>query len=95
MAITKRELIQATRALSKAERSEFIAELSRAGNVAGTAEANRFWEKLPIDEPMTEGQRIVRGVGDLQASFWPEDENIDDFVAFVRRQREADRTAGS
>ena len=50
-----------------------------------------FWVRHEAVESFPGDPPVIRDIAELRATFWPEDEAIDDFVTFVRQQRAADR----
>ena len=60
-----------------------------ARNVEGRrarGDAASFWDWSPTPEELAAAQGVnpVANVDDLYGDFWPEDESVDDFMAFVR-----------
>lgn len=51
--------------------------------------AGAFWQPQPLTYYL-KNQQAIPGIDGLDTDFWPEDESIDDFVAFVRQQRRED-----
>lgn len=51
---------------------------------------DNFWQPKPLSHYL-QNRPPLRDITDLAADFWPEDESIDDFIAFVRQQRREDR----
>ena len=47
-----------------------------------------FWEHPTIEElAKQQGVKPVEKFGDLLGNFWPEDENIDEFIEWYRKRR--------
>lgn len=58
------------------------------------AESANFWASRSIDELAAEQHvQPVTTLADLAMPDWPEDETADDVIAYVRSQREPDRTS--
>ncbi len=53
----------------------------------------RLAGQLPDAVELARIQRVspVRDVAELKADFWPDDESVDDFIAYTDRQRREDR----
>lgn len=57
-------------------------------DVSATAAARKELERLAAEQ----GVRPIINFDSLKADFWPDDENVDDFVRTVReRRRESER----
>lgn len=69
--------------LSKTSHAKSVSELP----VDLAAKAGVFWQPQPLSYYLKNQQTIP----DMdETDFWPEDESIDDFVAFIRQQRRED-----
>ena len=52
-----------------------------------------FWTRRSVNDVGVSEPPHIGDIAEMKASFWPEDENVDEFLAFVRQQRNADRDA--
>jgi hypothetical protein len=69
--------------ISKSQGTENLNQLP-----AGLAEkTGTFWQPQPLTYYLKNKHADITA---LNADFWPEDESIDDFVAFIRQQRRED-----
>jgi hypothetical protein len=89
------DILAAARSLPRAQQLEVLRRL--AESLSGTdaaleAAALGFWASRSLDE-LAEGQPIAVGADlrTLAMLAWPDEESTDDFIAFVRGQRHADR----
>ena len=92
MALSKRELIEPARGISgsdeRADASEFI---ECEGMRAAVSPSHGFWTRPHIEDGGPGEPPVIQNITELRASFWPEDESVDEFVSFVHQQRAADR----
>jgi hypothetical protein len=84
--------IAAIRPLSIAERQQLLQILTQ-NNSAPTAElktlSDEFWQGTPLNQLLaTQRPTIVHNIKELAADFWPEEESIEDFLTFLRQQRQ-------
>ena len=86
-------IINSVQQLSHSEQAELIQVVSQSLNKQQqTIVHNQFLHPKTLEEIMAEGgPKRARKLSDLKADFWPENEPIDDFVAFVRKQRAESR----
>lgn len=90
-----REALEAARALSPEDQLALLNELERS--VARTSSAlerelerstSRFWHGPSIEEIIeAQGVKPVTDLDSLKSGAWPEDESIDDFLAYLYQER--------
>jgi hypothetical protein len=52
--------------------------------------STQFWEGTTLNQLLaTKTPASVHNIKDLVADFWPEEDSIDDFLTFLRQQRQA------
>lgn len=91
------DILAAVRGLPPREQQEVLRRLTES--LAATSSpvdlaANDFWSMRSVDELAQEQQ--VAPVTDIQVLAlpdWPEDESVDDLIAYIYGQRHADRKA--
>ncbi len=84
--------IAAIQPLSPAERQQLLNYLIQ-GNSAPTANlkamSTQFWQGNTLEQVIsTQPPTTVHNIEDLAADFWPEDDSVDDFLDFLRQQRQ-------
>jgi hypothetical protein len=86
--------IAAIQPLSTTERHQLLQILIQ-GDSSATSQAElrtlstQFWQGTPINQLLTTQTPItVNNLKDLAADFWPKEDSIDDFLAFLRQQRQ-------
>ncbi len=49
----------------------------------------QFWQGIPLQQLRTDQTPItVQNLKDLAADFWPAEDSVDDFLTFLRQQRQ-------
>lgn len=85
--------IEAIQPLSLIERQQLLQILAQIDAkqsdtqdfAASTAE---FWQGNSLEEILAaQSPKTVHSLKDLAADFWPEDEPVEDFLAFLKQQR--------
>lgn len=80
--------------LSFTERQQLIETLLQSDLCYNTATelrklSTQFWEGTMLNQPLaTKSYASVHNIKDLVADFWPEEDSIDDFLTFLRQQRQ-------
>lgn len=91
MAISKREPIEPAPVISEVDERDTVSARNDKSSRAFAESPSRFWTNAHDLEAGPNEPTVIGDVSELQASFWPEDESVDDFVSFVRQERDADR----
>jgi hypothetical protein len=90
-----RDLLAAARALSPQEQVELLLGLAQslAQSLSPLTHANaNFWSHRSVEDLLHEHPvPVVADIKQLAMPEWPADESLDDFLAFVKQQRVADR----
>ncbi len=92
MALPKRQLSEHTRGVANVvDRNDTLPRGESRGVGVTVSPAPEFWAKSQnVTEEASEAPTI-KNISELRASFWPEDESIDEFLSFVHQQRATDR----
>ena len=95
MSVDAQKILEAARALPPESQLEILQGLAQslARSLAPLTSASAtFWDSLSLEELASE-QHVspVTDVSALQSSAWPEDESVDEFLAYMYEQRSADR----
>ena len=82
--------IAAIEKLSPQERQEILQMLLESKQTDIDKISDRFWQGVSLHE-LIESQKpiTVNQPQEIRAYFWPEEESIDDFLTFMREQRQA------
>jgi hypothetical protein len=91
------DILAAARSLPPQEQLEVLCGLAESlagASSALEAAAAGFWVPRSLDELAAERHiPIIVDIGALALPDWPDDESVDDLLAYVREQRRADRKA--
>jgi hypothetical protein len=90
--MTKRlqTLIDAAQELSLLEQLELISTISQS-LYRSYQQTVDFWEPKTLEQLIQAQQpQPITNIADL-ASFWPEEESVDDFIEYIYQQRREDR----
>jgi hypothetical protein len=84
------EILEEALQLSPIEQLELIRGLSESlqSQVEEAIGQSSVDDKIPVSVKRT---KPATNLADYEADFWPDDESIDDFNAFIQQQRDADR----
>jgi hypothetical protein len=82
---------------SEEKRKELLDRLGKAeptghGSEAGSAEESRRRAHARVWElARRQGVKPIRSMDELRGDFWPEEESVDEFLAWVRELRQSDK----
>jgi len=89
-----RAAIAAIQPLSPTERQQLLQILTQ-GDSASDAQVDlktlsaQFWQGIPLQQlRATQTPTTVHSLKDLAADFWPAEDSIEDFLTFLREQRQ-------
>jgi hypothetical protein len=81
--------IAAIQPLSNIERQQLLQILIQSHPNLETLN-EQFWQGMTIEELLgTQTPTTMSDLKDLAADFWPEEDSIEDFLAFLQQQRRA------
>lgn len=83
-------IINESRELTPVEQMELIAAISKLlqNTYQSLAITDDFWRPKTLDQHYNEhAAPVVENIGDFAVDFWPEAESIDEFNAYVAKQR--------
>ena len=86
--------IAAIQPLSPAERHQLLQILIQSDSSSATQTefrtlSTQFWHGTTLKQLLaTQTPTPVHDIKDLAANFWPEEDSIDDFLTFLRQQRQ-------
>ncbi|MEO1400711.1 MAG: hypothetical protein AAFV72_05575 [Cyanobacteria bacterium J06635_1] len=86
--------IAAIQPLSPTERQQLLQILTQCDSASNSqpglkALSTQFWQGLSLQQlRATQTPTIVHSLKDLAADFWPEEDSIEDFLTFLREQRQ-------
>jgi hypothetical protein len=81
--------IAAIQPLSAIERQQLLQILIQSHPSLETLN-DQFWQGITLDKLLaTQTPTTVHNLKDLAADFWSEEDSIEDFLAFLRQQRQA------
>jgi len=89
-------LIRSAEQLTPAEQVELINAISGLlyRHYQQEQQSVDFWQPQSIESIVASQQtKPVSDVAALKADFWPEDESADEFIAFIKQQRQEDLAA--
>ena len=86
--------ISAIAPLSLAERQQLLQLLFSGGNFVADSEletlSNQFWQETSLQSLLDEQAPVtVSPASNLAVEFWPEEDSAEDFLTFLRQQRQA------
>ena len=80
--------IAAIQKLSSWERQQVLQILMKQGDIEQLS--HQFWQGVSLDEVLESQNPItVNQPQKLTVEFWPEEESIDDFLTFLREERQS------
>lgn len=80
------ESVSSTPASAQANEADAVSPAD--GLKPQAANASKFWHHLSLEELAAEqGVKPVENPDELLGDFWPEEENLDDFLAWFRKLR--------
>ena len=86
--------IKAIQPLSTMERQQQLQILTqrnseKKSNQDFAISTAQFWQGTSLDEILAiQSPKTVHNLKDFAADFWPEDESMEDFLTFMRQQRQ-------
>ena len=86
--------IAVIQALSPTERQQLLQilvhnDLSSNSNTDLRILSTQFWQGITLKQLLaTQNPTTVNNLEDLATDFWPEEDSIEDFLAFLRKQRQ-------
>jgi hypothetical protein len=86
--------IAAIQPLSRTERQQLLQILTQSDAASDPqpdlkALSNQFWQGVSIQQlRATQTPTTVHNLKDLAADFWPTEDSIEDFLIFLRQQRQ-------
>ena len=89
--------IEAIQPLSTTERQQLLQILTQSNfekesNQDFAISTAQFWRGTSLEEILAvQSPKTIQNLKDFAADFWPEDESIEDFLTFVRQQRQESR----
>ncbi|MBW4470446.1 MAG: hypothetical protein KME45_08560 [Stenomitos rutilans HA7619-LM2] len=88
--------IAAIQTLSPTERQQLLQILTQSSDSASNSQPDlsalsaQFWQGISLQQlRATQTPTTVHSLKDLAADFWPTEDSIDDFLFFLRQQRQA------
>jgi hypothetical protein len=87
--------IAAIQTLSPTERQQLLQILTQSGSASNSqpdlsALSIQFWQGISLQQlRATQTPTTVYSLKDLVADFWPAEDSINDFLFFLRQQRQA------
>ncbi len=87
--------IAAIQSLSLTERQQLLQILIESGSSSNSQTdlktlSTQFWQGTKLNQLLTTQTPItVYNFREFAADFWPEDDSIEDFLTFLRQQRQA------
>lgn len=86
--------IAAIQPLSPTERQQLLQILTQSDSVSNSHPdinvlSAQFWQGISLQQlRTTQSPTTVHSLKDLAAEFWPAEDSIEDFLAFLRKQRQ-------
>ncbi|MBE9137856.1 hypothetical protein IQ254_11740 [Nodosilinea sp. LEGE 07088] len=86
--------IAAIQPLSPTERLQLLQILTQSDSVSNSQPdikvlSAQFWQGISLQQlRATQNPSTVHSLKDLAADFWPAEDSIEDFLAFLRKQRQ-------
>ncbi len=83
--------ITAIQPLSQKERQQLLQLLVHDAAPQGNLEIlnMQFWQGFTLEQLTAQSSpTAMKDLGDFAVDFWPEDESVEDFLAFLRQQRQ-------
>jgi hypothetical protein len=86
--------IAAIQPLSQTERHQLLQILIQSDSSSNSQTelrtlSTQFWQGTPLNQLLTNPPPpTVDNLKDLAADFWPKEDSIDDFLTFLRQQRQ-------
>ncbi|MEM9092285.1 MAG: hypothetical protein AAGC93_26575 [Cyanobacteria bacterium P01_F01_bin.53] len=86
--------IAAIQPLSPAERQQLLQILTQSDSASNSspnlkALSNEFWQGIPLQQLRSlQSPATVRSLQDVAADFWPPEDSIEDFLSYLREQRQ-------
>lgn len=86
--------IAAIQPLSPTERRQLLQILTQSDSSSNSQTdikvlSDQFWQGISLDQlRATQSPTTVHSLKDLTADFWPAEDSIEDFLAFLRKQRQ-------
>lgn len=87
--------IAAIQLLSPTERQQLLQILIQSNSSSNSQTdlktlSTQFWQGITLNQLLTiQTPTTVYNLKDIAAEFWPEEDSIEDFLSFLRQQRQA------
>ncbi|MBW4630588.1 MAG: hypothetical protein KME30_01415 [Iphinoe sp. HA4291-MV1] len=86
--------IAAIQLLSSTERQQLLQILTQSNSSSNSQTdlknlSNQFWQGTTLTQLLaTQTPTTVHNLNDFAANFWPQEDSIEDFLTFLRQQRQ-------